>query len=92
MGLYDAEYALFQLGPTAPGELDQVVSALQRGEFGVIDNQGQFVLARRGASAAQNVEVLTKMGYPPRPAQPVKQELVAPKGAIPEKPLPKRKP
>jgi uncharacterized membrane protein len=72
IGLYDAEYALFMLHPTAPDELRPIIDAMGRGEFGVVDQAGHIVIARRGHPTTRNAEVLTRMGHPPpAPAAPV---------------------
>jgi uncharacterized membrane protein len=68
LGLYDAEYLLFQIDPryengtTLPRsfgryELKYVRQALTR-DFGVLDRRGPYVLARRGQTQEKNQEVL----------------------------------
>jgi uncharacterized membrane protein len=92
VGLFDAEYVLFVLGQTAPDELVHVVGALQRKEIGVIALEGPYALAKRGADTARNVEILTRLGYPPpRPPEPMKK-LPLPPVQPPMAPLPKGPP
>jgi uncharacterized membrane protein len=68
LGLYDAEYLLFQIDPRyqegtslprsfGRRELQHVRQALSQ-DFGVVDRRNAYVLARRGYSKEANAEVL----------------------------------
>lgn len=59
-GTYDADWLLFQV-PTWPEEKDRTVEALTSGTFGVVDDEGAFVLARRGAATTANAAVLSRL-------------------------------
>ena len=60
-GLHDAEYVMFEL-PIGGVEKAQVLEPLRTGSFGVVDHQGEFVLAKRGHPTTRNAEVLAKIG------------------------------
>ncbi len=59
-GVYDAAYALFEL-PLWAEEGDQLRPLIESGEFGVVDVQGSYVLAKRGHSTRRNQEILKRM-------------------------------
>jgi len=61
LGLFDAEYLLFALTPTADGELERAAEALASGAFGVVDAGTVFVLAQRGHETSGNRAVLARM-------------------------------
>jgi uncharacterized membrane protein len=58
--IYDADYLLFQLPPIAL-ERDHLVEALATNTFGVVDDRGQIVLAKRGQPAGKNAAVLRRI-------------------------------
>lgn len=58
LGVYDAEYMLFSLIPTATGEIEQARAALADGRFGVVAVESRLVLARRGYDLSGNPPVL----------------------------------
>lgn len=72
LGLYDAEYLLFSVVPSAPGELERAAAALADGSFGVVDARSLFVLCRRGHDTAGNPAVLARIArsLPPAAAAP----------------------
>jgi hypothetical protein len=57
LGVYDAEYALFET-PARADEALQIRPYLEVGAFGVVDVQGGAVLAQRGFATRRNPEVL----------------------------------
>lgn len=57
IGVYDAEYALFEI-PTRGDEGRNLRPLLEKGEFGVVDVQGHYVLAKRGFKTKRNDAVL----------------------------------
>jgi uncharacterized membrane protein len=59
LGVYDAEYLLFSLVPTAAGEMERAREALgPDGGFGIVAAGSYFALARRGPATAGNALVL----------------------------------
>jgi hypothetical protein len=58
-GLRDADYMLLQL-PLRGDEHDPTGAALRDGSFGVVDDRGELVLAKRGESTARNASVLSR--------------------------------
>ncbi|MDX2020483.1 MAG: DUF2079 domain-containing protein [Deltaproteobacteria bacterium] len=56
-GVYDADYALFEL-PTRGDEGRNLRPFLEKGEFGVVDKQGHYALAKRGHKTDRNGEVM----------------------------------
>jgi hypothetical protein len=58
LGVYDAEYLLFSLVPTAAGEVEPARAALRDGGFGVVASGSHYVLARRGNDQEGNAPVL----------------------------------
>ncbi|MEY2931100.1 MAG: hypothetical protein RL033_1849 [Pseudomonadota bacterium] len=58
-GSFDAEYLLFEL-PPQHNEVRALQQAL-RGEFGVVEQQGPFVLARRGQPTNANADILRQL-------------------------------
>ncbi len=58
-GLYDADYLLFQM-PMRGDERDKAMPVLRDGTFGVIDDRGDVVLARRGEPDTRNAAVLSR--------------------------------
>lgn len=56
-GVYDADYALFEL-PTRGDEGRNLRPFLEKGEFGVVDKQGHYALAKRGHKTDRNAEVM----------------------------------
>ena len=61
LSIYDADYVLFRL-PAPPYERENVLEALQSRKFGVVQESGEFVLAKRGHPIAGNLRVITRMG------------------------------
>jgi uncharacterized membrane protein len=59
-GIYDADWLLFQT-PLWQEERGRTVDALASGAFGVVDDEGTFVLAQRGAQPAANAAVLARI-------------------------------
>jgi uncharacterized membrane protein len=59
-GLYDADYMLFEMPPRSD-EHDRVEDTLLHEAFGVIDERGDMVLAKRGAPANANAAVLERL-------------------------------
>ena len=59
LGYFDAEYLLFELPPQR-NEVRSLQEALQ-GEFGVIQREGPFVLARRGQGTEANEAILAEV-------------------------------
>lgn len=63
MGLYDADYLLFE-GPRGGGEEGTAVrDAFTKEGFGVVDTRDPFILAKRGHSKALNESLRGKIGY-----------------------------
>ena len=58
LGVYDAEYLLFSLVPTAAGEVAPARAALRDGGFGVVASGSHYALARRGNDQEGNAAVL----------------------------------
>lgn len=79
VGLYDAEYLLFAMVPSAEGELEQAAAALAGGQFGIVEARSLFALGRRGHDTSRNGEVLARMARyigrtePPTSAEPLGQ-------------------
>ncbi len=59
-GVYDAEYLLLQVPPRGD-EHDAVITALGEGGFGVVDDRGEMVLAKRGEPTTRNASVLARV-------------------------------
>ena len=60
-GIYDADYLLVQR-PIRGDERPFAEPALRDGTFGVIDERGGFVLAKRGAPTTSNASVIARLG------------------------------
>jgi hypothetical protein len=60
-GIYDAEYMLAWMPPRGD-ERAPVAEAIRSGRYGVVDESGEFMLAKKGFSAAKNAQVLAKYG------------------------------
>jgi uncharacterized membrane protein len=60
-GLFDAEYLLFSI-PAWSSERSQVLEGLEPGTFGVVAEQGGFVLAKRGHATTANARVIGRIG------------------------------
>lgn len=58
-GVFDAEYMLAWL-PARGDEARFIVDAIKSGTFGVVDEKGEFMLARRGYSTEKNAAVVTR--------------------------------
>jgi len=58
-GVYDADYVLLQL-PLRGDERGTTGLALQGGAFGVVDDRGDLVLAKRGEPTERNASVLAR--------------------------------
>jgi uncharacterized membrane protein len=64
LGIYDAEYLLFSLVPTAAGEMERAREALgPDGGFGIVAAGSHFALARRGPATAGNALVLEALSH-----------------------------
>jgi uncharacterized membrane protein len=59
--VFDAEYMILSLS-AREDELETIRSALGSGAFGVVEQRGQFVLARRGYPTQQNQALLARLG------------------------------
>jgi uncharacterized membrane protein len=59
--VFDAEYMILSLS-AREDELETIRSALGSGAFGVVEERGQFVLARRGYPTLQNHALLARLG------------------------------
>jgi uncharacterized membrane protein len=62
-GVFDAQFMLISYDARAD-ELENIRSALGSGTFGVVEERGQYVLARRGHSVDQNAGVLARLKDP----------------------------
>jgi uncharacterized membrane protein len=60
-GIHDAEYLLVWMPPRGD-ERAPVVRVLREGKFGVVDEAGEFMLAKRGYSTERNAKVMSKYG------------------------------
>ncbi len=60
-GVYDADYMLAWMPPRGD-ERAPVSDAIKSGRFGVVDESGEFVLAKRGYSTEKNAKVVSKYG------------------------------
>ena len=60
-GFQGAEYVLYGLTSLRWGGKDQIVKALESGEYGVVASRGEFVVLVRGASTAANATELTRL-------------------------------
>jgi uncharacterized membrane protein len=60
LGLYDADYLLFQ-APPIPAERKAIVEALSTNAFGVIAERGEMILAKRGHATEKNAEVVESL-------------------------------
>jgi uncharacterized membrane protein len=58
-GLYDADYLLFQM-PMRGDEREKAMPVLRDGTFGVIDDRGDMVLAKRGEPDTRNAAVFSR--------------------------------
>lgn len=58
-GMYDAEYLLVWMPPRGD-EARSVTEALKSGTFGVVDSQGEFMLAQKGHPTDKNAEVIAR--------------------------------
>ncbi len=61
IGLFDAEYLLTSISPRAD-ELDNIVDALSHQHFGVVEQRGEFFLAKKGYPEIANGAVLASLG------------------------------
>ncbi|MBI3182743.1 MAG: DUF2079 domain-containing protein [Myxococcales bacterium] len=61
LGLFDAEYVLFDVPMLRSDERAVIRSALVDPTFGVVEERGDFVLLRRGADAGKNGALLTRL-------------------------------
>jgi uncharacterized membrane protein len=61
VGVFDADYIIFRL-PTSGDERRNVVRVLGDGQFGIVIESGEFVLAKRGASTERNEQFIARMG------------------------------
>lgn len=61
MGVYDADYIVFVVH-SGGAERRHVVEALDRGTHGVVIESGEFAMAKRGASTADNERYIARMG------------------------------
>ncbi len=59
-GVLDASYLLFEVPPRAD-EKGQLLEALRKGTFGVVDDRGDLVLAQRGHDVAKNAAVVRRL-------------------------------
>ncbi len=59
-GVYDAEYLFFEL-PIGNDESESVTTRLRDGTFGVVDDEGDLVLAKRGFSTRKNADALSRI-------------------------------
>jgi hypothetical protein len=60
-GTFDADWVLFEIG-IAGDERRNAADCLADGTFGVVDERGRLVLAKRGAPPSGSVEVLERFG------------------------------
>jgi uncharacterized membrane protein len=60
-GIYDAEYMLAWMPPRGD-ERSPVAEAIRSGRYGVVDEAGEFMLAKKGYSTAKNAKVMSKYG------------------------------
>ncbi|HVW24556.1 MAG TPA: DUF2079 domain-containing protein [Polyangiaceae bacterium] len=60
-GLHDAEWLLVWMPPRGDERI-LVVQALRAGTYGVFDESGEFMLAKRGYSTAKNAHVMAHYG------------------------------
>jgi uncharacterized membrane protein len=60
-GLFDADYLLFSI-PAWSNERTQILEGLEPGTFGVVAEQGGFVLAKRGHPTTANATVIGRLG------------------------------
>jgi uncharacterized membrane protein len=60
-GMFDAAYLLVWMPPRGD-ERASVVQALRNGTYGVVDEGGDFMLAKRGYSIEKNAKVMSKYG------------------------------
>lgn len=58
-GIYDAEYMLAWLPPRGD-EASFIIDAIKSGTFGVVDVQGEFLLARRGYKTEKNAPLIAR--------------------------------
>ncbi len=61
LSIYDADYVLFRL-PAGQFERENVLEVLQSRKFGVLRESGEFVLAKRGFSTADNLRIIARLG------------------------------
>ena len=61
LSVYDADYILFRL-PAPQFERENVLEALQKRSFGIVQESGEFVLAQRGHSTAGNLRIILRLG------------------------------
>ena len=61
LSIYDADYVLFRL-PAGQFERENVLEVLQSRKFGVVRESGEFVLAKRGFSTADNLRIIARLG------------------------------
>jgi uncharacterized membrane protein len=59
-GVFDSDWLLLQIPPWSE-EKSRAVEALKSGTFGVVDDQGAIVLARRGAPMSGNAAVVERL-------------------------------
>jgi uncharacterized membrane protein len=61
LNIYDADYVLFRL-PAPQFERENVLEVLQSRKFGIVQESGEFVLAKRGHPTTGNLRIIMKMG------------------------------
>lgn len=61
IAVFDADYILFRL-PAAQFEREHVLDVLQNDSFGIVEESGEFVLAKRGHSTEKNAQFISRMG------------------------------
>ena len=61
LGGGNAEYMLAWMPPRGD-ERSPVAEAIRSGRYGVVDESGEFMLAKKGFSSAKNAKVMSKYG------------------------------
>jgi uncharacterized membrane protein len=61
LSVYDADYILFHV-PSPQFERENVLDALQSRRFGILKESGEYALAKRGYSTADNLRIIGRMG------------------------------
>jgi uncharacterized membrane protein len=62
IGVFDAQYLLVWMPPRGD-EHPHVLAAIQSGAFGVVDEKGEFVLAKRGHPTTKNAPILARIPH-----------------------------